>query len=111
MFAGVKDWADKINKRFNHLRSDYHKLASWGKLGKSGSGKLKGLTALQKWKVKWYSFLHPYNKQGQKAAKESKGNGVLSAAAASIDHSDSAGDHEDPSFREQLKQHGKESSG
>ena len=89
MFAGVKDWADKIFKRFTHLRTDYHKIATRGKLGRSGSGKLKGLTALQKWKSERYSFLQPYYKQGQKAAKESQGTGVLGGAVASSDHFES----------------------
>ena len=82
----MKGWADKIFKRFAHLRTDYNKIANRGKVGKSGSGKQKGITALQKWKPERYSFLQHYYKQGHKAAKESQDTGVLGGAAASSDH-------------------------
>ena len=41
-----------------------NKIANRGTLGKSGQGQIKGLTALQKWKLERLSFLQPYYKPG-----------------------------------------------
>ena len=56
-----------------------------GKLGKSGQGQSKKLTALQKWKHERYSFLAPFYKRGQKALKQSKTNVVLGGLPPSTD--------------------------
>ena len=88
-----KAWADKIYRRFQSCRTDYNKIANTGKLGKSGQGQSKNLTALQKWKHERYSFLAPFYKQGQKTLKQSKTNAVLGGLPPSTDgESDEAPD-------------------
>ena len=80
-----KAGADKINKRFQSCWTDYNKIANRGKLGKSGQGQYKNLTALQRWKYEGYSFLAPFYKQGQKTLKQSKTSAVLSGIPPSTD--------------------------
>ena len=80
-----KAWADKIYRRFQSCRTDYNKIANRGKLGKSGQGQYKNLTALQRWKYERYSFLAPFYKQGQKTLKQSKTSAVLSGLPPSTD--------------------------
>ena len=43
------------------------------------------MTALQKWKHERYSFLAPFNKQGQKTLKQSRTNAVLGGLPPSTD--------------------------
>ena len=86
-----KAWADKINRRFQSCRTDYNKIAKRGKLGKSGQGQYKNLTALQKWKYQRYSFLAPFYKQGQKPLGQSKTSAVLGGLPPSTDNESDEG--------------------
>ena len=86
-----KAWADKINRRFQSCPTDYNKIAKRGKLGKSGQGKYKNLTALQKWKYERYSFLTPFYKQGQKPLGQSKTSAVLGGLPPSTDNESDEG--------------------
>ena len=86
-----KAWADKINRRFQSCRTDYNKIEKRGKFGKSGQAKYKSLTALQKWKYEWYSFLAPFYKQGQKPLAQSKSSAVLGGLPPSTDNESDEG--------------------
>ena len=75
LFSDVDEWADKVFRRFNYLRDDYHKIVARGKAGTSGSkskGQLKPLTALQQWKLTKYSFLEDYYRPSRNTSKDSK---------------------------------------
>ena len=86
-----KAWADKINRRFQSCRTDYNKIAKRSKLGKSGQGQYKNLTALQRWKYERYSFLAPFYKQGQKPLRQSKTSAVLGGLPPSTDNESEEG--------------------
>ena len=88
-------WADKIFRRFTSCRTDYNKIANRGKLGKSGQGQYKNLTALQRWKYERYSFLAPFYKQGQKTLQHNKSGAVLGGIQASSDGSSDEGPEDD----------------
>jgi len=50
-------------KRFRSNRSDWGKLKDRVKGSASGSGALKPLTVIQKWKVQNWAFLEPFIKR------------------------------------------------
>ena len=104
-----KAWADKINRRFQSCRTDYNKIATRGKFGKSGQGKYKNLTALQKWKCERYSFLAPFYKQGQKPLGQSKTSVVLGGLPPSTDNeSDEGPDDGNDSSSSNTRKEGRE---
>ena len=90
-----RGWADKIFRRFTSCRTDYNKIANRGKLGKSGQGQYKNLTALQRWKYERYSFLAPFYKQGQKTLQHNKSGAVLGGIQATSDGSSDEGPEDD----------------